>query len=336
MMMTKDLCPKDFLNYVGLKPWLEDSLQRAHLMYFTLCTELLTNQKSPFGLMAQNGLLLNQQTENWLYQNDISQYSINYQKGMRPILESYIDNTISPNLSDKEKVIKLSQSIDNLPNIYGETPYFLYGESDEETLLKGGGHCSCKARLLTALCQVLGVPARPILMWTWESEDRPNEQLGGHTVTEVYLNGKWSFFDPQTHLYVTDQNGELFSIKELRSNPKLLTEMPSPLLQQIQPKITNPKYPTLESFINFYADSYFDIRCPTSFSRHDVNEPYQGRWNWRTKEFREALNHDLEKNKEIVLSWANSGELTEKNYKLSCKEFRNMVSFKDWKCPIIW
>src|SRR5690606_30470125 len=153
--------------------------------------------------MARNGLLLNEQTEAFLYKGDYGFIDGPYVKGTRPLLEAWVNRYVKPGMSDGEKVIALSQSLFyDVPETFGKVPAFLYGESDEETLLKGGGHCSCRGRVLTALCQVAGLQARPAMMYIWVDPDGdPNKELSGHTVAEVYIDGQWGFFDPQHHCY---------------------------------------------------------------------------------------------------------------------------------------
>ncbi|MBI2194275.1 MAG: transglutaminase domain-containing protein [Planctomycetes bacterium] len=231
-------------------------------------------------------------------------------------------------MTDAEKVIALSQSMDTLKRRFPPPPAFLYGESDEQTLLKGGGHCSCRARLLCALCQVLGLEARPAMMWAWADPAKPDVLLGGHTVAEVYLDGQWGFFDPQHHLYCRTHDGSFPGMARIRKNPELLCCMPEAEVTRM--KATG--YPSAtegEALFRYYWYKNFDPRCPISISRHDVNEPYVGPWNWATAEFRQRQQHDYEQFKKVLFAMAARGELTESVYRMNVDEFRRFAGITD-------
>src|SRR5688572_25460639 len=165
MKDTLEIVPAAFRKYVGNRPPIACHKQRAQQMAFSLVTECLADACTPFARTARNGVMLCDQTASYLYDGDFGFASEPYRTGSKPILENYLDAIVEDSMSDAEKVITLCQAMHDLPNRYGETPAFLYGESDEETLLKGGGHCSCMARVMCALCQILGIPARPVMFW---------------------------------------------------------------------------------------------------------------------------------------------------------------------------
>jgi hypothetical protein len=332
MKMTIDLVPPRLRKYAGMRPWLEDPFQRVHHMAFNLITEILAHEDTPFGRIARNGLLLNEETADFIYKGDFGFIPKPYVKGSRPLLEAYIDSVTTPGMSDGEKVIALCQSMDSLKKRFPPVPCFLYGESDEQTLLKGGGHCSCRGRLLSALCQVLGIQARPAMMWAWVDPKEPDKLLGGHTVAEAYIDGQWGFFDPQHHCYCRTHDGSFPGILQIREKPELFLDMPAEEVARMKPH-GYPGFAEGRAVFEYYWYKNFNPLCPISISRHDVNEPYLGVWNWATPDFRQRQNHDYDESKAILLGMAARGELTERVYRMNVDEFRQHAGIKDWQVP---
>lgn len=327
MRMTIDIVPPQFRKFVGMRPWIEDPVQRAEHMAFNLITECLAPLTSPFMLIARNGMMLCDATEEYLYdpRHKFGHTPRAYTKGTRQILEDYIDAVTEPGMDDVQRAIALSQSMHyELPRRYPKVPIFLYGESDEQTILKGGGHCSCRARLLCALCQVLGIPARPALMWVWiDQSTRPEAQRGGHTVAEIFLGGKWGFFDPQHHLYCRTHDGSFASIAEIRRNPSVFTDMPASVVEEMVPVGygDEPERMGMNLF-EYYWYKNFDPRCTISISRHDVNARHQGRWLWATPEFRHRCAQETQQIKPLIRGLAERDELTPEVYYLNLAQFR--------------
>jgi len=332
MKMTIDLVPAELRKYAGMRPWLEDPFHRAQHMAFNLITELLAHEDTPFGRIARNGLLLNDETASTLYGGDFGFIDEPYTKGSRPLLEAYIDSVTTIDMSDGEKAIALSQSMTSLKQKFPPVPAFLYGESDEQTLLKGGGHCSCRGRLLCALCQVLGMQARPAMMWAWVDPEQPDKLLGGHTVAEVHIDGQWGFFDPQHHLYCRTHDGSFPGMLQIRQTPEVFYDMPADEVERMDPG-GYPGHSEGRAIFEYYWYKNFNPLCPISISRHDVNEPYLGVWNWATKEFRGKQNHDYEQFKAILMGMAERGELTEEVYRMNVDQFRERAGITDWQTP---
>ncbi len=326
MIPTIDLVPDHLRPYAGFRYETDDQRQRASQMSFTLMTECLAPGYTPFGRISRNGLLINDETRELLYgpDSDFGHIRRPYRKGQSVLLERYIDSLITPGMSDGEKVIALSQSMyDELPRRYPKVPTFLYGESDEQTLLKGGGHCSCKGRLLSAMCQMIGLQARPAMMWVWYDRDKnPDKILGGHTVAEVLIDGQWGFFDPQHHLYCQSADGRFHSIDDIRRNPELFTRMPDSITQPMDVVGYNPQDMGDMNTFEYYWYKNFNPHCPTQISRHDVTEPYVGKWTWSSAQRFENQAHDMALFRAILDDLASRGELTNDIYRLSNMEFR--------------
>ena len=327
MQMTIDIVPPEFRKYAGPRPWLGDPLRRAEHMSFNLVTELLADAETPFGRMARNGLLLSTETAEYL-NGSFGFIENTYQTGSKPVLENYIDSVVSDGMDDAEKVIALSQSLDDLRKRHPSPPSFLYGESDEETILKGGGHCSCRARVLAAMAQVIGLQARPAMMWAWVDPKKPDELLGGHTVAEIHLDGQWGFFDPQHHLYARTHDGSFPGMAMIRDNPEIFYDIPEDEAARMQPT-GYPHATEGRALFEYYWYKNFDPRCPISISRHDVNEPYVGQWSWATPEFREKQDHDYNQFKSVLFKLAEEGKLTEEVYRMDVDEFREFAGITD-------
>jgi hypothetical protein len=197
MRMTIEIVPESLRRYVGLRFHIADDLQRSEHMRFTFSNVCLAGSRTPMGIYSRNGILHCDEMRDYLYQSEFGKIERPYQTGTYPLLENYVDSVIEPGMNDGQKVIALSQHmLFELPKQYEKVPVFLYGESDQETLLKGGGHCSCKGRLLSACCQIIGIAARPVMQWTWRDRSMsgdPDQLLGGHTVAEAFIDARWVY-----------------------------------------------------------------------------------------------------------------------------------------------
>lgn len=331
MQMTIDIAPASLHKYVGLRFEIQDQLQRAEHMAFTFANECLSGADTPFGRMSRNGMLLCEATRAFLYDGDFGKVNEPYKRGTHLVLEGYIDSVISPGMTDGEKAIALSQSMHfDLVKRYPKVPVFLYGESDQETLLKGAGHCSCRARLLSAMCQMIGIQARPVMQWTWRDRTGPHpEQLmGGHTVAEVLIDGHWGFFDPQHHLYCMDGTGRFYSVDEIRRSPEVFTRMPESVTKAMEPVGYGEAQGEMSVF-EYYWKKNFDPRCPTQISRHDVNAPYRGGWFWATPEVREKQRRDTARHLAVLQELAREGKISDAVYQMGVEAFRVAFGIND-------
>jgi hypothetical protein len=333
MRMTIEMIPAGLEKYVGLRFWIQDQFQRAEHMAFTFANECLTGADTPFGRMSRNGVLLCDETREYLYGGDFGMIKEAYRPGTHGVVEGYIQSLISPGMTDGEKVMALSQSMYfELVKRYPRTPVFLYGESDQETLLKGSGHCSCRGRLLSAMCQMIGIQARPVMMWTWRDPVKPERIMGGHTVVEAWIDGRWGFFDPQHHLYCMDGAGRFYSVDEIRRNPEVFTRMPEGVTRRMEPVGYGAEQGDLTLF-EYYWHKNFDPRCPTQISRHDVNAPYTGGWFWATAEVREKQRRDVERHRAVLSTLAAKGQITDAVYQMGLDEFRQAFGIQDGELP---
>ena len=90
-----------------------------------------------------------------------------------------------------------------------------YGGTEEELIKKGEQLCECLARLMVALCEIIDIPGRII-----------THIAGGHLTCEVFLENKWSYFDPRTGIFYVLPNGQIASAIELLLQPEIMDRQP--------------------------------------------------------------------------------------------------------------
>lgn len=329
MQTIYDIVPAELHKYIGMRPAVEDQWHRAHMLSFTSVTQLLAAACTPFGQMVRNTLMLNDETRDLIYgRGTFGQWDEPYKPGSRPLLERYVACHTDDSMSDREKVIALNQSTSNLHKQFGRVPEFLYGEDDEQTILKGAGHCTCQAKLLTALCQVIGLQARCMLMWMGPHPDNVEKAVGGHTVTEVLLDGKWCFFDPSNHWYLIRKDGSMPSVAELRDEPAMLDEMSLQQWQAIDPQNRGHADPVAH-LRETYFQNYLHLAVPLHAALHHVNGDWTPHWTFAGPEFVKKRDEDWDAIKAIVFDLARKGELTDAIYQLDIEAFRAKFGMTD-------
>ncbi|MCK5806044.1 MAG: hypothetical protein KAI66_24645, partial [Lentisphaeria bacterium] len=71
--------------------------------------------------------------------------------------------------------------------------------------------CETLGRLMVALCEVIGIPARIIM-----------HDLGGHIVNEVRVEDHWAYIDPRCGVYFLKPDGSFASLLELCQDPSII------------------------------------------------------------------------------------------------------------------
>ena len=84
--------------------------------------------------------------------------------------------------------------------------------------------CNEQSRLLITLCQVAGLPARYI-----------GHHIGGHGVTEVYVDGHWGYHDVRGKFFLK-KNGQMASTWEIWQHPKIIRRQPAWVTREIHPR----------------------------------------------------------------------------------------------------
>ena len=159
-------------------------------------------------------IVLCPETKDYLY---ATPGPVRYVPGTRPVLEAEVARVITGCKTDREKVLAILVFIRDLYLHNGkEIPEHLkfYGGSEEVLIAKGENLCECVGRLMVALCEVMGLPGRIVM------------HLRGHITCEIFLEGKWSYFDPRAGLFYVDENDRLLSIVELIDNREYIKNQP--------------------------------------------------------------------------------------------------------------
>lgn len=134
---------------------------------------------------------------------------VKYKRGMRPILDKIVDEVTRDKTTEQDKAIAIMAYIRDLKDKVGGRDYF-YGGTEEELIKKGERYCERVARLMTALLEVAGIPARIVF------------HMVGHLTCEAYVDGKWAYFDPRFGLFYLDKEGRALSVAEIADDPEVI------------------------------------------------------------------------------------------------------------------
>lgn len=80
--------------------------------------------------------------------------------------------------------------------------------TEEELIDSERGWCNEQTRVFVALCEVMEIPARLVFLFH-------ENEVSGHTTAEVYIDGRWAFFDITFNLTVELPDGRLAEAREL-------------------------------------------------------------------------------------------------------------------------
>ena len=157
---------------------------------------------------AKSAILLNSDTEAILYGADFSPTRIRYIPGSRPKLEEIAARLRGGAPRESAEAV-LWWILDNIRH-----PYFSVfvpknrAITEEEIIESGVGWCNEQARALIALCEVMEIPGRMCFL------SHKNGKCG-HATAEVYLDGKWAWFDVTFGVRVELPDGKLATAGEL-------------------------------------------------------------------------------------------------------------------------
>lgn len=149
-----------------------------------------------------------------------------YVPGTRKDLEETVRRIVQGIDSRTGQVIAIMNFCRDLSDRSGGRILF-YGGTEEELIKKGEQLCECCARLMTALCEIAGIPARII-----------THTVAGHLVCEAYAGHGWGYFDPRTGFYCVKPDGEPASLRELLDNPDLIDSQPEAVRANVSPRWT--------------------------------------------------------------------------------------------------
>ena len=164
---------------------------------------------------AMNAILLCDDTLPILYGPDFSPTRIRYIPGSRPVLEK-IAGVLAGGAPRERVDAVLQWVVRNVPHPYLTGFVAKNRAMSEEALIASGiGWCNEESRVFLALCEVMGLPGR--LSFLTHQNGRC-----GHTTAEVYLDGKWAWYDPTFGVRVPLPDGTLGTTAELSGRYRAL------------------------------------------------------------------------------------------------------------------
>ena len=213
-------------------------------------------------------ILLCPETRDYLYR---APEPSRYIYGSRPVLEKIVYDLTAPLKTEREKALAILVYIRDLYKTNcmlrgsdgNDWIDYFYGGTEEELIKKGEWLCERVARLMAALCEIAGMPGRVIF-----------HMANGHLTSEIFLEGKWSYFDPRKGLFYLDEEGKIMSLAELMDNPDMIYRQSDEVYSY------HSDYWTLEDCNDGNHDRYFnqnEIQCLVPYSLADS---YKYHFNW--------------------------------------------------------
>jgi len=161
--------------------------------------------------LLEQMLIYNGRTEMFIY-TDMTSTASSYRAGMRPELDKAVDRICRHVKSHRDCAIRL------LKFVRKDTPRVCWSNNpipsdrnltDEQMLHTDYLWCNEQARLFCALAQVAGIPSRIVFLFSMKS---PFPQ---HTVSEVFIEGRWVFADVLIGSLLIGQSGQLYSAADV-------------------------------------------------------------------------------------------------------------------------
>lgn len=129
----------------------------------------------------------------------------------RLLYNAIVDKETAGCPDNKAKVLKLFWYVVNHEFLQG-VPYKC---KPAESLIYAEAYCDFQARTLNALLGVAGIPSRYAMLLD-------KDGISPHTLNEVFLDKKWSVFDPAMNIIFADGSGNNISLDEMSADPGLI------------------------------------------------------------------------------------------------------------------
>lgn len=154
-----------------------------------------------------------------------------YARGSRPELEALVAAALEGATHEMPVAVALMRFCAAIPRrfptperstasgFYGDFTTFLCGGTEEDVIKKGSPLAAERARVLCAMAQVAGLPARLVFL----AREAPAER---HAVTEIFLLGRWTVFDAFSGRFYTWPKHGYVSAWEARRLPHLIDHHP--------------------------------------------------------------------------------------------------------------
>jgi len=214
----------DLVSYTGRDGWPD---VRDRMIYWQNAARSSYLRGTVDDMLHDEQIALTPETEAWFYGSGAAG-TPDYTKGSRPFLEEVVEATAAGCTSDRARAMALVRLIGNPDTSpYRDAKYHgMYGEgyfqrplggTEEEVIRKGWHMCNEISRALCFLCQVAGLPARTLFLFT-----DPLTGVGGHAVTEIFFDGKWNLVENNWGIMFLMKDGDFASTVELRDNPEIV------------------------------------------------------------------------------------------------------------------
>ena len=207
-------------------------------------------------------VVLNDLTAPYLYR-DFTPTRMKIRRGTYPKLDTVVDALIGgPDgrcLSDRMRVLKLLVWCRDIPIRGRTTKTYTAGGPEELIAWQGGDMCNEMNRVFMVMCQIAGFASRYVGHFSGLRPGKKLELLPGHGVAEVYLEGRWAYFDIRgRHFEWPD--GTLASLWDLVRNPDLYVRQPDHVKILRDPRRSNWNpgqrlimWPSLQVIANYDA-----------------------------------------------------------------------------------
>ena len=207
-------------------------------------------------------VVLNPTTAPYLY-TDFTPTRMRIPRGRYPKLDRVVDRLVGgPDarcLSDRVKVLKLLLWCRDIPLRGRATKRYTAGGPEELVAWQGGDMCNEMNRVFLVMSQIAGFASRYVGHFSSFRPDRRLTCLPGHGVAEVYLEGRWAYFDIRgRHFEWPD--GTLASAWDLVRNPDLYVRQPDHVKVLRDPRRSNwdggqrlVMWPSLQVIANYDA-----------------------------------------------------------------------------------
>ena len=157
------------------------------------------------------------ETRAHLYGGSPSKASL-YRPGSRPAMETLAADAIGSSRSDEERVDAIAAFCSRLGDREPATGLeeMLFGGREEEIVARGSDWCTDVARVACVLCQVVGIPARLVVLANVSSA------YSGHEIIEARRGGRWGAVDPLAGVVYRHLDGAPASTWDLMLDPSLV------------------------------------------------------------------------------------------------------------------